>query len=245
MPDSKRRPLLTRLNAVIPARILEVVRTTPRTRWMRLALDGPLAFRAGQAVFASLAGSDARAAYSIASPPALGLEGRLDLLVTAEGAFGVAGVDPLDIGGRAVEIEGPLGRFGVPDDAAASPLLLIAGGTGIAPIRSVILDRVARGSTAPMTLVYSARTPDEFACGDELLALSAEAPLEVHLTVTRDDGTPVGRARTGRVNDALLRAALPSPDAWCLVCGPSGLVQTSVTTLREMGIGDEKIVIER
>jgi len=230
---------------VIPARLLEVVRTTPRTRWLRLALERPLAFHAGQAVFAALADSPARAAYSIASPPALGLDRRLELLVAADGAFGVGGVDPMDLGGRPVTVEGPIGRFGVPVEASAAPLLLVAGGTGIAPIRSVILDRVASGVTAPMTLVYSARTPDEFACGDELLALSAEAPLEVHLTVTRDDGTPVGRARTGRVNDALLRAALPSTDAWCLVCGPGGFVQTSITTLREMGIGAEQIVIER
>ncbi|MFN7978118.1 MAG: FAD-dependent oxidoreductase [Vicinamibacterales bacterium] len=230
---------------MIPARLLEVDRTTPRTRWLRLSLDGPLSFRAGQAVFASLSGSTTRAAYSIASPPALGLDRRIDLLIAAEGAFGVAGVDPLDMGGQTVDIDGPIGQFGVPDDAADAPLLLVAGGTGIAPIRSVILDRVARGATAPMTLVYSARTPDEFACGDELLALSTAAPLEVHLTVTRDDGTPVGRARTGRVNDALLRAALPSPDALCLVCGPSGFVQTSVATLTAMGIGTEKIVLER
>lgn len=230
---------------MIPARLLEVVRTTPRTRWLRLALERPLAFHAGQAVFAALADSPARAAYSIASPPALGLDRRLELLVAADGAFGVGGVDPMDLGGRPVTVEGPIGRFGVPVEASAAPLLLVAGGTGIAPIRSVILDRVASGVTAPMTLVYSARTPDEFACGDELLALSAEAPLEVHLTVTRDDGTPVGRARTGRVNDALLRAALPSTDAWCLVCGPSGFVETSTSTLREMGIGAEQIVIER
>ncbi len=230
---------------MIPARLLEVVRTTPRTRWLRLALERPLALPARQAGVAALAATPARAPHPPAPPPAPGPGRRLELLVAADSAFGVGGVDPMDLGGRAVAIEGPIGRFGVPVEAAAAPLLLVAGGTGIAPIRSVILDRVASGVTAPMTLVYSARTPDEFACGDELLALSAEAPLEVHLTVTRDDGTPVGRARTGRVNDALLRAALPSPDAWCLVCGPSGFVQTSVTTLTEMGIGAEKIVLER
>ena len=230
---------------MIPARLLEVVRTTPRTRWLRLALERPLAFHAGQAVFAALADTPARAAYSIASPPALGLDRRLDLLVAADSAFGMSGVDPMDLGGRPVTIEGPIGRFGVPVEGAAAPLLLVAGGTGIAPIRSVILDRVASGVTAPMTLVYSARTPDEFACGDELLALSAEAPLEVHLTVTRDDGTPVGRARTGRVNDALLRAALPSPDALCLVCGPSGFVQTSVATLDALGVPPERVITER
>ena len=230
---------------MISARILDVLRTTPRTRQLRLQLERPLAFRAGQAVFASLTGSDARAAYSIASPPSLGREGRLDLLVTAEGAFGVAGVDPENLRGRSVGIVGPLGQFGVPDEAAAAPLLLVAGGTGIAPLRSVILDRLERGVTAPMTLVYSARTPDEFACGDELLALADQGRLAVHLTVTREEAPASAPARTGRVNEALLRAALPAPDAWCLVCGPAGFVQASVESLRALSVPDARIVVER
>lgn len=230
---------------MIAARLVDVSATTPRTRWLTLALEAPFEFHAGQAVFAGLAGAEGRAAYSIASPPSLGRQGRLELLVASDGVFGLSGVDPAALIGRTVDVDGPLGRFGVPDDAAQTPLLLVAGGTGIAPIRSVILDRVERGDTAAMTLVYSARTPDEFASGDELLALSATAPLEVHLTVTRDDGSPVGRARTGRVNDALLRAALPSPDAVCLVCGPSGFVQMSVATLEAIGVDPQRVIIER
>lgn len=212
---------------------------------MRLQLERPLAFRAGQAVFVGLTGADTQAAYSIASAPWLGRQGTLELLVTADGAFGQAGLDPIALEGAAVDIDGPIGRFGVPDDGRDHPLLLVAGGTGIAPLRSVILDRLERGIEAPMTLVYSARTPDEFACGDELLALAEQGRLDVHLTVTREDAPISAPARTGRVNEALLKAALPAPDAWCLVCGPAGFVQASVESLRALGVPEARIVVER
>ncbi len=228
------------------AHIADAARATPRTRWLRLSFEaGPFAFRAGQAVFASVAGTDQRAAYSIASPPALGHDGVIELLVGAEGAFGQSGVDPLTLSGAEVDVDGPIGQFGVPAGGDDAPLLLVAGGTGIAPLRSVILDRLQRAVTAPMTLVYSARTPDEFACGDELLALGASGQLEVHLTVTRDDAPTVSSTRSGRVNEALLRAALPSNAAYCLVCGPAGFVDASVASLTAMGVGAGRIVVER
>jgi NAD(P)H-flavin reductase len=230
---------------VIAARLIDVAQSTPRTRWLRLQLDRPFVFRAGQAVFAGVTGTDLRAAYSIASPPALGDSGVIELLVGAEGAFGQSGVDPVTLSGTEVDVDGPFGQFGVPADRDGAPLLLVAGGTGIAPLRSVILDRLDRGVIAPMTLVYSARTPDEFACGDELLALGSGGRLEVHLTVTRDDTPAASPTRSGRVNDALLRAALPSNEACCLVCGPTGFVESSVTALTGIGVSARQIVIER
>lgn len=206
---------------------------------------GPFTFRAGQAVFAGLSGADTRAPYSIASPPALATAGTLELLVTADGAFGQAGLDPATVAGATLDIDGPLGAFGVPDDAAAAPLLLVAGGTGIAPLRSVIFDRLGTPGHPPATLVYSVRTPDEFAFVEEFQALAASGRLRLHLTVTRDDGPSGQAARSGRVDAALLRAALPGPEAVCLVCGPSGFVQTVAATLTELGVPAGRIVVER
>ena len=202
--------------------LADVAEATPRTRRLRLAVTGgPFTFRAGQAVFAGLSGADTRAPYSIASPPALAAAGTIELLVTADGAFGV------------------------PDDAAAAPLLLVAGGTGIAPLRSVIFDRLGTPGHPPATLVYSVRTPDEFAFADEFQALEASGRLRLHLTVTRDDSPSGQPARSGRVDAALLRTALPAPDAVCLVCGPSGFVQAITATLAELGVPPGRIVVER
>ena len=224
----------------------ECVPATPRTRLLRLTLpDGAFVFRAGQAVMAGLADSATHSAYSIASPPSLAARGTLELLVPADGAFGEAGLDPATAVGRALTIDGPLGSFGVPAAAEGAPLLLVGGGTGIAPLRSVALDRLDRAHAAPMVLLYSARTADEFAFGEEFAALDRHSRLRVHQTVTRDERTTEWPGRSGRVDDALLAAALPDRDAWCLVCGPAGFVDSVTASLHALGIPDERIVLER
>ena len=226
--------------------LTDVARSTPRTRRLRLTVaGGPFGFRAGQAVFAGVAGAGTRAPYSIASPPSLGAAGALELLVPADGAFGQAGLDPYTVVGATLDIDGPLGTFGVPASAGAGPLLLVAGGTGISPLRSVILDRLDHPGFTTATLVYSVRTPDEFAYADDFAALAAAGRLTLHTTITRDEGPADQPARFGRVGAELLRAALPHPEAYCLVCGPAGFVQTVTATLEALGVPAGRIVVER
>ena len=224
----------------------ECVPATPRTRLLRLTLtEGTFVFRAGQAVLAGLVASPTRSAYSIASPPSLAAHGTLELLVPADGAFGEDGLDPATVVGRALGLDGPIGGFGVPAAAEGAPLLLVGGGTGIAPLRSVALDRLDRAGAAPMVLLYSARTPDEFAFSEEFAALDRHGRLRVHQTVTRDERVGAWPGRSGRIDDALLEAALPGRDAWCLVCGPAGFVGAVAASLEGLGVPPERIVVER
>lgn len=222
------------------------MRATPRTRLLRLELpDSSFVFRAGQAVMAGVSGAPTRSAYSIASPPSLAARGALELLVPAEGAFGDPGLDPTSAVGRILVLDGPLGTFGLPPAAARAPLLLVGGGTGIAPLRSVALDRLDQADGAPMALVYSARTSDEFAFDEEFAALDRAGRLHFHKTVTRDDRPAEWPGRSGRIDEGLLAAALPGPDAWCLVCGPAALVSAVATSLLGLGVPPERIVLER
>jgi len=222
----------------------EAVRATPRTRLLRLDVpDPPFLFRAGQAVMAGLIGAPTRSAYSIASAPSLATRGGLELLVPAEGAFGDPDLDPASIVGRALVLDGPIGGFGVPPAAESAPLLLIGGGTGIAPLRSVALDRLERNDAAPMALIYSARSADEFAFAEEFAALDRAGRLRVHRTVTRDDRAK-WPGRSGRIDEGLLAAALPGREAWCLVCGPAGFVSAVTTSLARLGVPPGHIVLE-
>lgn len=226
--------------------LTDVARATPRTRRLRLAVaGGAFEFRAGQAVFAGVAGAATRAPYSIASPPSLGAAGAVELLVPAEGIFGQAGLDPFTVVGATLDLDGPLGSFGVPAAAGAGPLLLVAGGTGISPIRSVILDRLDHPDFRTVTLVHSVRSPDEFAFADDFAALADDGRLTLHRTITRDEGPADQPVRFGRVDADLLRAALPGPEAYCLVCGPAGFVQTVTATLEALGVAAGRIVVER
>ena len=154
-----------------------------------------------------------------------------------------AGVMLISLYGNSVDLMRVLfGSVLAVDDAA---LLLVAGGTGIAPIRSVILDRLEHPDRRPATLVYSVRTPDEFAFAEESVTLAADGRLRLHATITRDDGPADQPARFGRVDAELLRAALPDPQAYCLVCGPAGFVQTVTATLEQLGVPRQRIVVER
>jgi ferredoxin-NADP reductase len=230
---------------VITARLVDAIPTTPRTRRLRLELlKGPFAFTAGQAVYVGVAGSGQQAPYSIASAPALAAAGTLELLVSAVGAFGQAALNPATIVGRLLEVEGPVGTFGVPLAAERRPLLLVAGGTGIAPLRSVVLDRLEPAHAAPISLVYSARAVDEFAFGAEFEALAEAGRLALHCTVTRDDPTP-WPGRTGRIDERLLTAAWPGDGTWSLVCGPGPFVSDVTTALARMGVDPARVVVER
>jgi NAD(P)H-flavin reductase len=227
------------------ATVRDARRATPRTRLLQLDLAGaPFAFAAGQAVMAGRPGDGLLTPYSIASAPSAAAHGMLELLVGVDGAFGEAGVEPLTLIGAPLAIEGPLGSFGVPAAAESAPLLLVAGGTGIAPIRSVLLDRLERPHAARMSLVYSARAVDEFAFGDELEALRLAGRLTLHCTVTRDDA-PAWPGRTGRVDDPLLAAAWPGGGAWALVCGPGPFVNGVTAALGRLGVDSARVVVER
>lgn len=229
---------------VISVPVRHVDRATPRTRIINLDLsEAALSFSAGQAVMLGLHGSPLRKPYSIASAPwELAQMGTLQVLAQVEDS---GGLDPhLELAepGTVLDLEGPFGSFGLPADTNL-PLLFVAGGTGIAPLRSMLIERLARPMNRPISLIYSARSPEEFGFRAELDALSAAGRITVHFTVTRDDRAS-WTGRRGRIDAALVQQALPSLEALCLICGPPALVSDTRELLTRLGVSAERILIE-
>lgn len=189
-----------------------------------------------------LHGSGLRRPYSIASAP-WEFEKTGTLQVFAHISESDA-LDPhleLASPGTPLDLEGPFGTFAV-SLSVTEPLLFVAGGTGIAPLRSILIDHLARPVRAPIALIYSARSADEFGFRAELDALQAAGRLAVFYTVTRDEAWA---GRRGRIDEALLKTALPSTDASCLICGPPQLVSDTSLLLRKLGVAEEKILVEK
>lgn len=145
--------------------------------------------------------------------------------------------------GTPLRIEGPFGSFGVPSPLLDRELLLIAGGTGIAPLRSILWDTIEHEPDVQITLIYSARAPEEFAYLQELRALAAEERIRLLLTVTRDSPAPWVGTR-GRVDAALITSALKTKETRCVICGPSTLVTDGSALLREAGVAEDRISTE-
>lgn len=210
---------------------------TPRTRFINLDLtDQSFTFSAGQAVMVGIHGSPLRKPYSIASAPwELAKTGVLQLLAQVDDT---GAPDPhleLASPGSLIDLDGPFGSFGLPAAFDHAPLLFVAGGTGIAPLRSMLMDRLSRPRVPQIALIYSARSVDEFAFRSELAAIEASGRIVTYFTVTRDEQTS-WPGRRGRISEALLKEALPSTDAVCLVCGPPQLVTDASGLLQKLGV---------
>lgn len=221
---------------------------TPQVRTLVLDVPGWNPHRAGQHVDVRLTAEDgyqAERSYSIASapgePPALTVE-RLD-----DGEVSPYLVDEAVPGDR-FELRGPIGGYFVWDaDTAADPLLLIAGGSGVVPFRSMLRHRAEAGSTVPTQLLYSARTYEDLIYRDELDELAErDGSLEVVETLTR--AQPPGWAgRSGRVDAELLRevAFPPELEPRVYVCGPTNFVEAVAEGLVGLGHKAGRIRTER
>ena len=93
-------------------------------------------------------------------------------------------------------------------------------------------------------LIYSARTRDDFAYGDELEALAGDGRLSLMLTVTRDAGEAAWTGPRGRISLTHLRQMVPHADTLCFVCGPTALVADVPPLLAEAGVKREQIRID-
>ena len=183
--------------------------------------------------------------YSIASSPdQTANTGHLELLIAVEPNGGLGANLSPTTPGTLVDVTGPIGDFTLPETMNLYGILLVAGGTGIAPLRSMLDHLVRRGGPVQISLLYSARRSDEFAFINELKKLADSERIDLHQTVTRDEGGSWAGGR-GRIGRSHFEAVLHEPLATlCVVCGPEPLVHESVTTLRALGVPDEHIRTE-
>jgi ferredoxin-NADP reductase len=220
------------------------VAATPTSRIIRLALNGTrFEYHAGQAAWLAAAPDGDLTPYSLASWPAQTAQlGVLEFLVKVDGSsrFG-SRVSGLQQGDRVV-VQGPVGTFVLPEPHAASRLLFVAGGTGIAPLRSMIHHALAAGVPKPPRLLYSARVPEEFAYAAELGALARADALDLHLTLTGDRPDWVhGR---GRIDRAVLEPLVDDAEVVAFLCGPPAMLVQVSATLRELGLDADRIRME-
>jgi NAD(P)H-flavin reductase len=222
--------------------IKDVLPATPRARVVRIDLDGAqFPYAAGQALLIATHGVERRRPYSIASAPedAEG-DGWLELLVgvDAEGRVGPhLTLEPSVL----VDIEGPVGSFTFPSAPAERRFVFVAGGTGIAPLRAM-LRHALHVPHRHIGLLYSARTPGEFAYERELQSLAHDGRIELRQTVTRDSSGWTGTR--GRIGPGELAPLIHDPATMCFVCGPPPLVQEVSRQLGELGVPKHLIRIE-
>ena len=223
--------------------IREILTATPRARIVRIDLGGrSFPYAPGQAVLVATAGHAHRHPYSLASAPEdARRDGWIELLVGLNGS-GRPGPHLALEQKAQVDVEGPLGGFTFPPHPEERRFVFIAGGLGIAPLRAMLLHALAIPHRE-IGLLYSARTPGEFAYEEEFRALSRKGLIELRQTVTR---ATAGRwtGGRGRIGRADLQPLVHDPATLCFVCGPPALVDELPKLLEALGVPRGRIRIE-
>jgi len=100
-----------------------------------------------------------------------------------------------------------------------------------------------RPAPTQISVIYSARTPNEFAYGPELRALAAAGRLSLWQTVTREAEEHWDGAQ-GRIALGHLRSMLQDTETLCFLCGPHALVREISPLLEQLGIAPERVRVE-
>ncbi len=154
-----------------PGTVSRIETLTPTIKGIFIELDEPIHFQAGQYINLELPADIGTRAFSLANAPGQGNEVELNIRLVPGGEGTTWLHESLKAGDR-ITLSGPYGRFFV-RKSAASPLIFMAGGSGLSSPRSMILDLLNAGCTLPITLVYGQRSRAELYYHDEFLALAA------------------------------------------------------------------------
>ncbi|MBX5444137.1 ferredoxin reductase [Sphaerobacter sp.] len=230
------------------ATVRDIVPETARV--VSLVLDVPdwQGHRAGQHIDVRLTAEDgyqAQRSYSIASAPE---EPWITITVERleDGEVSPYLADELRPGDF-LELRGPIGGWFTWETREGGPLLLVAGGSGIAPLMAMLRHRAAWRSPVPVRLLYSSRSAQDIIYREELERLAANDPdLAVIHTLTR--AQPKGwTGYRRRIDREMLNeiAWAPEERPRAFVCGPTPLVEAVATLLVDLGYDPASVKTER
>ncbi len=228
----------------------KIEKRTPTASSFFFTPSQPFSFRAGQHVEVRLTapnGYRAQRPYSIASAP----EDRDDIELAIE-KLATGEVSPffheVAQAGDEVELRGPIGGHFVWQNADGGPVLLAGGGSGVAPLMSMVRHHARQRSGVPMLLLLSARSWQDVIFREELLALDQEqGAFKLVLTITRE--APRREGDYGRRIDAPMigevSRQMPSPLRHVYICGSNPFVSIASEAMIGAGVEPGSIRTER
>ncbi len=224
-----------------PARVESRELLSPTVMQLKLKLPSAarLQFLAGQYLDILLPGGKRRA-FSIASPPSQ--TEFLELHVRHVDGGGFTGHVFNDMKLREIlRMEGPLGTFFVRHDEPERPIVMMGGGTGLAPLKSMLEDLLRQGDDRPVTLYWGARTRDELYQDDLLREWAGRFDHIHYLPVLSEENETDWSGRRGWVHESVLAdfPDLSSVDLY--MSGPPAMIDAGRHAFLDAGLPEHRL----
>jgi NAD(P)H-flavin reductase len=144
--------------------------------------------------------------------------------------------------GQAVGVRGPFGKPWPVADAEGSDVVVVAGGVGLAPLRSLVYHLLAnRERFGRLVLLYGSRSPADLLYAGELESWRGRFDVQVEVTV--DSARADWRGRVGVVTKLVPAADFDPLKAVALICGPEVMMRFTASALEERGIARDRIFV--
>jgi benzoate/toluate 1,2-dioxygenase reductase subunit len=198
-----------------------------------------LAFLPGQYVNLQVPGSEQTRAYSFSS---LQKDGEVSFLIrNVPGGLMSSFLTGLAKAGDSMSLAGPLGSFYLRD--IRRPLLLLAGGTGLAPFTAMLEKIAEEGSEHPLHLIYGVTHDHDLVEMDKLEAFAARIP---NFTWSACVASPDSSyPQKGYVTQHIAPKHLNDGDVDVYLCGPPPMVEAVSQFIREQGIAPANFYYEK
>jgi len=235
--------LIVESDAVVSA--IEHLTHDIRVLHLDLPAGTPMHFAPGQYAELQVPGTaTAWRSYSMSSLPADA--NRLEFIIKIiQGGQFSSPMEKFEVG-SVVRVRGPFGQFGI--RLSHRPIIMVAGGSGMAPIRSMLRHMVASGNKRPVTFFFGARTERDLYLTSWLNGLQDEHEWFRYVPALSDVelGESEWAGHRGLVTDVLdgvLEMPLRNYEAY--LCGPPQMIDAAIATLIRRGCRDTHIYFDR
>jgi NAD(P)H-flavin reductase len=226
----------------IPAEIIEIIEENSQiktfsVRFVSGEYHRKFNYRPGQFMMVSIPHCG-EAPISISSSPALADTFHLSVRRAGKLTEAMHGLKQGDV----IGLRGPYGKSFTIDNLLTKDLLFVAGGIGLAPLRSVINTCLTDPafSDHKMEILYGSRTPLDIAFKTDLDAWQKDSRVECRLTV--DLAEEGWKGAVGLVTSLLAEVKIEPTTSAALVCGPPLMIRAVLAELSLMGFSDENII---
>lgn len=227
------------MNDFLPIRTVveEIVVETPTIRTFRLRPERPIPFRAGQFMQLSVPGIG-EAPFTPSSSPEIDERMEITILRTGFVTNALHDLAP----GAEVGLRGPFGKGYPVDRFAGAEVLVVGGGVGLAPLRSLLYRLFAgRDGVKRVSIRYGARSPAELCFRRQYEEWAALAGVD--FTATIDRPAPGWSGRVGLVTTLLDDLDGDLANTYVVSCGPEVMLRFVTMKLVDLGFADERIYL--